>query len=89
MDKLNDFEYINWVKNINNKLGYYISEINLIIDQILEWIEPNFCKCSYYPLRNTVSMAIKWEIWEKYRLIKLKNQDIIKELAEYILSNEK
>lgn len=89
MDKLNDFVSNSWLLNFNNRLDYYISEINLIVDQILQWIEPSSCRCSYYPLRNTISMAINWEIWEKYRLIKFKNQDIIKDLAEYILSNEK
>jgi len=72
-----------------DKLEYYISEINLIVDQILQWIEPNSCRCSYFPLRNTVSMAINWEIGEIFRLIRLKNQDAIEDLAKYILSNEK
>lgn len=73
-----------WV-NINrtqDRVSLYIKEIKEIIRQIKLWEDIRTCKCSYYPLRETVEMAINWELWEKYRgLVYTKNDDTIRKLA--------
>jgi len=88
MLELKEFECTENTEWYNEKLEFYIKEITNLVDQILAWIGPKSCKCSYYPLRSTVLSAMNWEIWEYFRLLRNWNKDTIKELAEYILSNE-
>ena len=67
----------------------YIRDIKITIQQIQDWIEPNSCRCSYYPTRNLVLAAINWEIWEEFRLIKYFNEEIIENLANIMLWEKK
>lgn len=69
------------------KLMFYINEIQNIVEQLLSWIDIKTCKCSYYPLRLTVEAAINGELWENYRNVKTCLYTI-SELANYILSSE-
>ena len=82
---MNPKEKLNFEKmSIEEKEEFLVKEIKKIIAQILQWIEPQNCKCSYLPLRSLVEDAINWTIWEKYRLIKYENEDIIRRLARKI-----
>jgi hypothetical protein len=77
----------NW-SNISQKaniIDIYIDEIVEIVRQLRDWEDIKTCKCSYYPLREIVEMAIKWEIWEKYRsLLYFDNDHLVKKLAQMI-----
>lgn len=68
--------------NHNNDVNFYIEEINYVLEQILSWVEPNFCRCSYLPIRNTLLAALNWEIWEEYRLLKYRDEELIEKLAK-------
>ena len=74
-------------KTPEEKINFYVNEIKFIIQQIQDWVELTSCKCSYMPLRWTVEMAMSWEIWEKYRLVKYWDEDTINKLASYITRN--
>ena len=79
---------LTWIETRSkSKLDLYIEDIRSIVKDLQNWIDIKSCRCSYYPLRTTVEMAIKWEIWEKYRLIKTWNDEIIIKLAIKVLSN--
>jgi hypothetical protein len=58
------------------------NEIKSIVDQLNEWVEPKYCKCSYMPLVQLVQSAISWAIWEQFRLVAQKDEDAINELIE-------
>lgn len=73
-----------WVNTsiAQDKVALYMEEIKEIIKQIRQWEDIKTCRCSYYPLRWLVEMAINWEIGEKYRWIKyFDNEGLIKKLA--------
>ena len=62
-----------------------IKDIKNTIEQINNWVEIKSCRCSYYPTRSLVEAALKWEIWEEFRLIKYFNEEIIEKLADLCL----
>lgn len=70
------------------KLQFYIDEIKIIVDQLINWIDINSCKCSYFPLRSQVEMAWNWDIWVKFMWVKTWSEYAIENLAWYILNNE-
>lgn len=80
MNKLESFWVnISWTQD---RVALYVEEIKEIIRQIRWWEDIKTCKCSYYPLRERVEMAIKWELGEKYRgLLYFNDEQLIKRLA--------
>ena len=57
-------------------------EIESIVDQLNEWVESKYCKCSYMPLVQLVQSAINWEIWEEFRLVSKKDENTINRLIK-------
>lgn len=79
---------LTWAETRNkSKLELYIEDISQIVEDLKNWIDINSCRCSYFSLRWTVEMAIRWEIWEKFKLIETWNKEIIEKLAIKILNN--
>ena len=50
-----------------------VSEIENVLEQIKAGKDINACKCSYYPVRGMLEMALRWEIGEKFRLLNTAN----------------
>ena len=61
-------------------------EIASVVEHILAWNHYQDWKtCWWSQLRYTVYSWMKWELWERFRLLKcFQNQDILKEFAEMI-----
>jgi len=50
-----------------------VFEIENVLEQIKAGKDINACKCSYYPVRGMLEMALRWEIGEKFRLLNTAN----------------
>ena len=72
-----------------SELEKYIESIKDVVEQLQQGIDIKSCKCSYYPLRATVEMALEWQIWEWFRLIKTGDEDMIIDLANMFINNKK
>lgn len=73
----------NW--NNLSKLQKYILDIREIVKKINDWEDQKTCKCSYFPLKDQVISAIKWELWMKFVAIKTWNNDAIERFAKFLL----
>ena len=66
-----------------------VSEIENVLEQIEAGKDINACRCSYYPVRDMLEMALRGEIWEKFRLLNTVKWDfrktLIEELADLLL----
>ena len=71
------------------ELELYINSIKEVVLQLQLGKSIKSCRCSYFPLRTTIETALGWWIWEKFRLIKYWNEDIIVELATMFINNKK
>ncbi len=76
-------------KEILSELELYINSIKEIVSQLQQGVHIKSCRCSYFPLRATVEMALKWEIWEEFRLINRGDEDMVIELANMFINNKK
>ena len=66
-----------------------VFEIENVLKQIEAGKDINACKCSYYPVRGMLEMALRWEIGEKFRLLNTAEsnfrKNLIEELADLLL----
>lgn len=70
-------------KEILNNWTLLAEEIFSIVLQIKEWKSKDtfYCRCSQFPLIQTVRASMGWEIWEQFRLLGSADKETIMEIA--------